>query len=165
MVLAISEKAHKPKPTWYEYANRLRFNASYEELCGFLNPESAPGQKDLEQRCNRAAALKWFWTQTQPSFDVWCTLNDMATHPDSCATEDQMWTQTECLKKWETSEDRMKVRRRWRDRSLRKKERNTRRRWKKLRTYVWSHIIVLMFWIRVAKVAKRRQQNTFLFIR
>lgn len=144
MVLTLSKKEHKPCPAWHKFVGSMR-DYSFEERCGFLNPDNAPGNSEMERRCNRSAALKWYWTKSEPSFMVWCVLNEMATHPDSIATQEQMYEQKQRVKMYEDAETRMKTRRRWRDRSLYKHRRNARRYWKKLRNYVKIFILIHCF--------------------
>jgi hypothetical protein len=146
MVLALSEKQHKPLPAWYRFVRSVE-ESTYEEKCGsafsFL-PRNAPGNTEMERKCNLAAALKYYWNN-EPARDEWYTLHEMATHPDSIATSEDMQPVRDRVRLLEDAERRMSTRRRWRDRSHRKPQRNARRNWKKVRGHCRLLLIVL-YW-------------------
>lgn len=103
-----------------------------------------PPNATMEYRCNRAWFLRNFWNNSDtsgPSFNYW------ARHVEPYSYMPDGWTDIDRsnyddallkLKDLEEMERRNKGRRRWRDRSARKPQRNARRNWRKLRDYMLS---------------------------
>lgn len=148
----LSTKQHKPEPIWH-----AEMYAIVESYC------KASGDTDMARRCNRAAALKFYWTYAKPSDQLWYTYHECCAnfyfYPK---TEEEIWEQEARIewyeariKELEKTENAMSTRRRWRDRShdlARKKRRAARLKWRKIRKYVRTYVIV-MWWMEVT--AKR----------
>ena len=114
-----------------------------------------PPDATMQYRCERAWHLKMYWTKARPSFNFWATYIE-----PHCLVQD--WDASAramrdcglaCMQKLEEGERRNANRRRWRDRSAKKPQRNARKRWRKVREYVLSRVLpvvrsraIVAFW-------------------
>lgn len=110
--------------------------------------ETLPPNATTADRCNRAWMLRKYWNYGDskgPSFHFWAQY----VHDDGDIDSDEWDEETErshqeklaVMRKLELSERANKGRRRWRDRSATKPQRNARRRWRKLRGCVRARAI------------------------
>jgi hypothetical protein len=122
--------------------------------------ETLPANATLADRCNRAWMLKQYWktgsggTPGGPSFRYWYSHVEWYDYSDEWTADMEKDLAERCdeLLKLHEGEERNAGRRRWRNRSGRKPQRNARKRWRKLRDYVRARAIVL-FWCDAVTIA------------
>ena len=114
-----------------------------------------PPDASMQYRCERAWRLKMYWTKSQPSFNFWAMYVEPYGQLEDwdAETRDECDGAVACMQKLEEGERRNANRRRWRDRSAKKPQRNARKRWRKVREYVLSQVLpvvrsraIVAFW-------------------